>query len=112
RNAKHFLPKSALPPYPEPKDHTSRVSGKCTMYLRSLLQGHGTSCCAAASGAPTECTQGTKRPAPPSTSYTALPMRVISFMFTTTSGESDNWTPTCAMWEPSGPIENGTTYTV
>ena len=28
RRAKHFLPNSALPPYPEPKDQTSRVSGK------------------------------------------------------------------------------------
>ena len=27
RRAKHFLPKSALPPYPEPNDHISRVSG-------------------------------------------------------------------------------------
>src|SRR3954470_16568908 len=28
RSAKHFLPSSALPPYPEPKDQISRVSGK------------------------------------------------------------------------------------
>jgi hypothetical protein len=27
RSAKHFLPSSALPPYPEPNDQISRVSG-------------------------------------------------------------------------------------
>src|ERR671923_46564 len=43
RSAKHFLPSSALPPYPEPYDQISRVSGKWTMYLLSGLHGHGTS---------------------------------------------------------------------
>ena len=33
RSAKHFLPRSALPPYPEPYDQIERSSGKCTMYL-------------------------------------------------------------------------------
>src|SRR5215208_188083 len=33
RSAKHFLPSSALPPYPEPNDQISRVSGKCTIHL-------------------------------------------------------------------------------
>src|SRR5580700_9181906 len=42
RNPKHFLPRSAFPPYPEPYDQISRVSGKWTMYF-SLLQGQGTS---------------------------------------------------------------------
>src|SRR5271154_4440327 len=42
RSAKHFLPSSALPPYPEPKLQISRDSGKWTMYLVSL-QGQGTS---------------------------------------------------------------------
>ena len=39
-------------------------------------------------------------------------MRVISFMLTTTYGLSVSSMPTCAMWLPSGPIENGTTYIV
>src|SRR5712691_10206825 len=43
RRAKHFLPRRALPPYPEPNDQISRVSGKCTMYLFSASHGHGTS---------------------------------------------------------------------
>src|SRR5689334_18258703 len=58
RNAKHFLPSSALPPYPEPNDQISRDSGKCTMYLFSALHGHGTSSTPGASGIPTECRQG------------------------------------------------------
>src|SRR3954470_3272157 len=40
RSAKHFLPSRALPPYPEPNDQISRVSGKWTMYLLSALHGH------------------------------------------------------------------------
>src|SRR3954451_24067564 len=62
RNAKHFLPSSALPPYPDPNDQISRVSGKCTMYLSSPLHGHGDDGSSAVSGAPTECTHGTKWP--------------------------------------------------
>src|SRR3972149_6254103 len=42
RRPKHFFPSRALPPYPEPYDQISRVSGKCTMYFSSL-QGHGPS---------------------------------------------------------------------
>src|SRR5262249_21360653 len=33
RRAWHFLPSSALPPYPDPYDHISRVSGKWQMYF-------------------------------------------------------------------------------
>ena len=39
-------------------------------------------------------------------------MRVIMRMLTATYGESDNSTPMCAIGEPIGPIENGTTYIV
>ncbi len=39
-------------------------------------------------------------------------MRVISRMFTATYGLSDSSTPMCEIGEPSGPIENGTTYIV
>src|SRR5258708_9198779 len=40
RRAWHFFPSKALPPYPEPKDQISRVSGKWQMYLFSALHGH------------------------------------------------------------------------
>ena len=39
-------------------------------------------------------------------------MRVIVRMLTATYAESVSCTPMCAMFEPSGPIENGTTYIV
>ena len=39
-------------------------------------------------------------------------MRVMSFMLTTTYGLSDSSMPICAIGLPSGPIENGTTYSV
>src|SRR6478609_6805302 len=81
------------------------------MYLVSL-HGQATSCWPAASGAPTVCTQGTNSPSTPSTSYTALPMRVMIFMLTATYGLSDSSTPMWAIGEPMGPIENGTTYMV
>src|SRR3954454_17403668 len=64
RSAKHFLPSRALPPYPEPNDQISRVSGKWHMYL-VLLQGHLTSCCPGSKGWPTECRQGTNPPSLP-----------------------------------------------
>src|SRR5690242_11549771 len=81
------------------------------MYL-VLLQGQETSFWPGSSGAPTVCTQGTNSPSAPSTSYTALPMRVMIFMFTATYGLSDSSMPMCAMGEPSGPMEKGTTYMV
>ena len=84
RSAKHFLPSSALPPYPDPNDQISRVSGKCTMYLLSALHGHGTSSTPSVSGMPTECRQGTKSPSSPSTSSAPCPMRVMIRMFAAT----------------------------
>ena len=62
-------------------------------------------------GTPTECRHGTNSPSP-STSRTAWPMRVMIRMFTATYGESVSCTPMWAMRDPSGPIENGTTYMV
>src|SRR6266571_558069 len=82
------------------------------MYLCSLLHGQGTSFCPGASGAPTECTQGTNLPSLPSISQTFFDMRVMMRMLTTTYGESVSSIPICAMCEPSGPIEKGTTYRV
>ena len=89
----------------------SRVSGKCTMYLLSGLHGHATSASPSPSGAPTLCTHGTHSPSP-STSSAPWPMRVMIRMLTATYGESVSCTPMWAIGEPSGPIENGTTYIV
>src|SRR3954451_15248095 len=112
RSAKHFFPSRALPPYPEPNDQISRLSGKWTMYLLSALHGHEESSSPGSSGAPTECRQGTNSPSWPSTSRAPLPMRVMIRMFTTTYGESVSCTPMWLLSDPSGPIENGTTYIV
>jgi hypothetical protein len=76
------------------------------MYL-VLLQGQATSFWPGSSGAPTVCRQGTNSPSTPSTSYTALPMRVMMRMLTATYGLSDSSMPMWAMGEPSGPMENG-----
>ena len=101
-----------MPPYPEPNDQISRVSGKCTIHFSSPLQGHGTSSSPGASGAPTEWTQGTNSPSGPSTSSAAWPARVIVRMLTATYGESVTSTPMYDRGEPSGPMLNGTTYMV
>ena len=82
------------------------------MYLLSALHGHGTSSAPSPSGMPTECTHGTNSPSSPSTSSAAWPMRVMIRMETATYGESVSSTPMWAIGEPSGPIENGTTYIV
>src|SRR3954462_6461210 len=82
------------------------------MYLISALVGHGESCAPASSGAPTECTHGTNSPSSPRQSSARWPMRVMIRIETTTYGESVSCTPICDLSEPSGPIENGTTYIV
>ena len=53
------------------------------MYLLSALHGQATSFWPGASGAPTECRQGTNLPSP-SASSARLPMRVMMRMFATT----------------------------
>src|SRR3954447_16578945 len=111
RSAKHFLPSSALPPYPEPYDQISRVSGKCTMYFSSL-HGHAELASPSASGEPTVCRQGTKSPLSPSTSSAPLPMRVRTRTERATYAESVSCTPISEIGEPSGPMLNGTTYMV
>ena len=83
RRAKHFFPSRALPPYPEPYDQISRVSGKWTMYLFSASQGHATSASPSARGAPTECKQGTQSLSP-RTSRAACPIRVMMRIDTAT----------------------------
>src|SRR5581483_9943309 len=112
RSAKHFLPSSAFPPYPEPNDQISRLSGKCTMYF-SLLQGQGTSFCPGASGTPTLCIHGTTRFTSLSISRkTCSPMRVMIRMLTTTYAESVSCTPICDAGESIGPMQKGRTYIV
>src|SRR5919112_4711483 len=81
------------------------------MYF-SVLHGQTTSSSGVSIGAPTEWRQGTKWPSSPITSSAPVPMRVIIRMCTATYGESVSCTPTCAIREPSGPIEKGTTYIV
>src|SRR5579875_2992958 len=81
------------------------------MYLVSL-HGHGTSCSPSASGLPTECTAGTKKPSSPISSRAALPIRVMIFIETTTYAESVISTPSAEILDPSGPMQNGTTYIV
>src|ERR1700722_1580810 len=81
------------------------------MYLLSALHGHGTSSAPSSSGIPTVCRQGTNSSSP-SASSAPCPMRVMILMLTATYVESVNCTPTWLLAEPSGPIENGTTYIV
>ena len=112
RSAKHFLPSSALPPYPDPNDQISRDSGKCATYLRGL-HGHGTSATRVpsdeTSGAPTLCTAGTQAAPARMRSTTSPVTRVMTPMLTTTYGESVSCTPNRASGLSTGPIENGTT---
>src|ERR1700722_18242611 len=82
------------------------------MVISSGLHGHGTSDAPGSSGTPTEWWQRTKSPSVPRTSSAPLPMRVMIRMLTTTYGESVSCTPMRAMGDPSGPMENGTTYMV
>src|ERR1700727_3205525 len=81
------------------------------MYLVSL-QGHGTSFVPDSSGAPPECTALTKNPSSPIFSRAALPIRVITFIETTTYSESVISTPSLGSSAPSGPMQNGTTHMV
>src|SRR6202041_3560917 len=81
------------------------------MYFVSL-HGQGTSFCPGPSGAPIECNACTKKPSSPSLSSAALPIRVITFIETTTYSESVISTPSLGSSAPSGPMQNGTTHMV
>ncbi len=81
------------------------------MYLVSL-HGHGTSFWPCSSGAPIECSALTKNPSSPIFSSAALPIRVITFIETTTYSESVISTPSFGSSAPSGPMQNGTTHMV
>merc|ERR1719462_250728 len=116
RSAKHFLPKIALPPYPEPYDQMRLSSGKCTMYLSVELQGHGVSGVSScgSKGCPTEWTQGTQlcSSSEDSSARICSPIRVITRIEHTTYGLSVTCTPYIAKGECCGPIAKGTTYIV
>ena len=81
------------------------------MYLLSGLHGHGESFASPVSGDPTECKHCTQSLLP-SASSAPCPMRVMIRMLTATYALSVSCTPICAIGEPSGPIEKGTTYIV
>src|SRR4051794_13796138 len=81
------------------------------MYFSSL-HGHAELFSPSASGAPTECRQGTNAPSSPRHSSAAAPILVMIRMLTAAYGESVSWMPISATGDPSGPIENGTTYIV
>src|SRR5271170_5124624 len=85
------------------------------MYLVAL-HGQGTSSFrrpdSSISGAPTECNALTKKPSSPIFSRAALPIRVITFIETTTYSESVISTPSLGSSAPSGPMQNGTTHMV
>ena len=81
------------------------------MYLVGL-HGHGTSAWPGCSGAPTECTARTKNPLGPDRRSTGAPIRVMTRIEAATYGESVISTPSWEIGEPSGPMQNGTTYMV
>src|ERR1039458_2324717 len=103
RSAWHFFASSALPPYPEPYDQISRVSGKWQMYFCSGLQRQVLSGSLGPSGKPTECSPRTQSPSSPRASSTRLPTLDIMCMLTTTYAESVISTPIFAIGEPIGP---------
>ncbi len=81
------------------------------MYLVSL-HGHCTSCWPGSSGAPSECSAGTKSASSPKTARALLPMRVMMCIETTTYSESVISTPSIGFSASSGPMQNGITYIV
>src|SRR5262249_9293339 len=62
RSARHFLPSSAFPPYPLPKDQMAFSSVNWTMYLCCWLHGQGTSLTPGARGMRTEGSTGAISP--------------------------------------------------
>ena len=81
------------------------------MYLFSL-HGHATSSWPSASGAPTQCSAGTKTASSPMASRTCVPIRVMIFMDMTTYALSVISTPNIGLSAVSGPMQNGITYIV
>src|SRR4051812_7809951 len=81
------------------------------MYFSSL-HGHGTSFCPGSSGAPTECRQGTYLASVPILASTSAPVRAMIRIDATTYAESVISTPNIGFSAVSGPMQNGTTYSV
>src|SRR5262245_48291232 len=81
------------------------------MYL-VWLHGHVTSASPGCSGAPTECSAGTKSAPSPIASRTAEPMRVMIRIDATTYALSVISTPNIGFSAVSGPMQNGITYRV
>src|SRR5262245_24710446 len=81
------------------------------MYL-VWLHGHGTSDWPGSSGAPIECSAGTKSAPSPIASRTAVPIRVMIRIEATTYGLSVISTPNIGFSAVSGPMQNGMTYIV
>ena len=97
-----------MPPYPDPYDQISRVSGKCEMYL-VWLHGHGTSCSPGSSGAPMECRAATNGASSPIRSSTAVPIRAMIRIDATTYVLSVISTPNIGCSASSEPMQNGMT---
>src|SRR5690625_1994449 len=77
------------------------------------LEDHGTSSSPSSSGAPTECSAGTKKASVSDIlSNTSVPMRAIMRIDSTTYGLSVISTPYLGSLASSGPITKGTTYMV
>src|SRR5205814_3530715 len=74
--------------------------------------GHGTSVWPGASGAPTECRQGTKLASSPILASTSRPIRVMMRIDATTYGLSVISTPYIGSTAVNGPMQNGMTYMV
>src|SRR5262245_17590143 len=81
------------------------------MYFVSL-HGQATSFSPGDSGAPTECSAGTKSASSHIAARTPAPMRVMMRMLATTYGLSVSSTPNIGCGASSGPMQNGTTYIV
>src|SRR3954462_6239158 len=76
------------------------------------LHGQATSCSPSAGGLPTERPAGAKHPSAPMGESATLPIRVMIFIEMTTYGESVISTPRAEIFDPSGPMQKGTTYIV
>ena len=92
RRAWHFLPRSALPPYPEPTLQISLSSGKWRISRRSGERSASEWSPATKSSSLRMCWIATR------------PTRVIRCMLATTYALSVTMTPVRLMGEPGGPM--------
>jgi len=92
RSAWHFLPRSALPPYPEPTLQMSFSSGKWRISRRSGERS------------PSEWTPATKSSSLRMCCVATAPTRVMRCMLATTYALSVTIRPVRLMGEPAGPM--------